>query len=428
MELVGVAGPTPVDQALQLELEVAEHQGVDELAQLLGPEEVAQQLAIERQRRGPTLGQRRVALVHVDGDPPEQQRLGEGRGAGRVDGDDADRARAQVGEDLAQRRQVEDVVEALAGGLEQDREVGVLGGHGEQVGGALALLPQRGAAVGAPAGQQQGPGGALAEARREHRGVGELGDDDVGDLVGVEEQVVHRELVGGVGQAQHDAVVAPHELDVHAVLDGEAVLEGHGPRRVHLGAERREDADAPVADLVAEALDDDGAVVGHGAGRRRGLLLQVLDEVDRGPLVEVVVALEALDGVGLGQRPDLAHERTERPAELERPAGAVTAPERHLARLARRRDHDDALVGDVLDAPGAGAEEEGLARPALVDHLLVELADPGAVGQEHAEEAAVGDGAAAGDGEPLGAGAAPDDVVDAVPHHAGRSSLNSSEG
>ena len=67
-------------------------------------------------------------------------------------------------------------------------------------------------------------------------------------------------------------------------------------------------------------------------------------------------------------------------------------------------------MGDVLDPPGRRAEREDVADPRLVDHLLVELADPRARvrrrGQEDAEQAAVGDGAAAGDGEPLSARAA----------------------
>jgi hypothetical protein len=60
-------------------------------------------------------------------------------------------------------------------------------------------------------------------------------------------------------------------------------------------------------------------------------------------------------------------------------------------------------VRDVLDPPGARAEQEDVADPRLVDHLLVELADPRALvaDQEDAEHAAVGIGAAAGDGEPL---------------------------
>ena len=67
-----------------------------------------------------------------------------------------------------------------------------------------------------------------------------------------------------------------------------------------------------------------------------------------------------------------------------------------------------------VDAPSRNVSP----RPALVDHLLVELADARAVGQEHAEQPAVGDRAAAGDGQALGAVAGADRVVDAVPHEA----------
>ena len=78
----------------------------------------------------------------------------------------------------------------------------------------------------------------------------------------------------------------------------------------------------------------------------------------------------------------------------------------------------DPIVGDVLDAPRRRAEQERLARPRLVDHLLVELADPGAVGQEHPEQAPVGDGAGVGHGQALGARPAPQDAGDPVPHDA----------
>ena len=75
--LVDVARQATLDQPLQLELEVGQHVGVDQLAQLLGAEQVAQQIAVEGQRRGAALGQRRVAGVHVHGDPPEHERLRE---------------------------------------------------------------------------------------------------------------------------------------------------------------------------------------------------------------------------------------------------------------------------------------------------------------------------------------------------------------
>ena len=91
-----------------------------------------------------------------------------------------------------------------------------------------------------------------------------------------------------------------------------------------------------------------------------------------------------------------------RPSSMGRP-GLVAVPERHLPLLAGRGEHDDAVVRDLVDAPRARAEHERLARPALVDHLLVELADAGALGEEHAEQPAVGDGAAVGDGDAAGA-------------------------
>ncbi len=185
---------------------------------------------------------------------------------------------------------------------------------------------------------------------------------------------------------------------------------------MHPGAERREDADAPVADLVGEALDDDRAVVGNDA-RGLGLLVEVHAQVRRGARVEPGVVQ-----CGLGLRrvhaAQLAHERAQRAAELERSAGPVALPERRLGRLAGRGRDDDPVDGDLLDPPRRRAEHEALADPALVDHLLVELADAPAVGQEHAEQAAVGDRPAALHRDPLRAFARPDAALDAVPHHA----------
>ncbi len=428
VQLVGTARPAAVGQALQLQLDVGEHARVEQLAQLLGAEQIAQQVAVERQRRRPALGQRRVALVHVRGDPVEQQALRERRRLRRVDADDTHRPAAQLAEHLAQRRQVEHVLQALARRLQQDRERRVLRRHGQQVGGPLALLPQRRAPIGATPRQQQGTRRALAEARREQRRLRQRADHQFVDVVGVDDEVGERHVVGCLRQAQHDAVVAPHRLDRHVVALDQPTLDGHRPRRVHRRAERGEDAHPPVADLVAEPLDHDGAIVGHDAGGL-GLLVEVHHHVVGGEPVEAVVVHQSLrPRPARLECPHLALERAERPAELQRPTGSIAVPERHLARLARRRRDDDTLERDVLDAPRAGPEQERLARPALVDHLLVELADPGAVGQEHAEQPAVGDGAAAGDGQPLRAVAGAQRA--AVRSHTirGRSSLNSSLG
>ena len=88
-----------------------------------------------------------------------------------------------------------------------------------------------------------------------------------------------------------------------------------------------------------------------------------------------------------------------------------------------RGGHQHPVVGDVLDPPAGGAEREDVADPGLVDHLLVELADPAprplAADEEDPEQAAVGDGAAAGDRQPLGARPAGQRAGDPVPHDPG---------
>ena len=91
-------------------------------------------------------------------------------------------------------------------------------------------------------------------------------------------------------------------------------------------------------------------------------------------------------------------------------------PERHRAGHARRRGDDHPVTGDLLDAPRGGAQQERLPRARLVDHLLVQLAHPAAVGQIDAEEAAVRDGPGIGDRERPRPGARTDRAGDPVPH------------
>ena len=62
---------------------------VDQVAQLLLAEQLAQQVAVQRQRGGAALGVGRVALVHVRRDVVEQQRRGERRRGRRLDLDHA---------------------------------------------------------------------------------------------------------------------------------------------------------------------------------------------------------------------------------------------------------------------------------------------------------------------------------------------------
>src|SRR5581483_1856000 len=138
----------------------------------------------------------------------EQQRLRERRGVRRVDGDHPDTARPKVGEQLAERRQVEHVAQTLAGGLEQDRERRVPGRGLQEVRGALALLPERRAPTRPTAGEQERSRGGLAKDRGEERGRRELPKYQRLDLVGVEREVLERHALLGLGEADHDAIVA----------------------------------------------------------------------------------------------------------------------------------------------------------------------------------------------------------------------------
>ena len=77
VEVVGVAGLARRNEPLELELQLRDHCGVEQLPELFGAEQVAEQIAIERERGDAAFGEGRVALVHVHRDPAEQQALRE---------------------------------------------------------------------------------------------------------------------------------------------------------------------------------------------------------------------------------------------------------------------------------------------------------------------------------------------------------------
>ena len=74
MELVARGGAAEVGEELQVLLDAGEGAGIDQVAELLLAQQLAQQVAVERQRGGAALRVRRVALVHVRGHVVEQQR------------------------------------------------------------------------------------------------------------------------------------------------------------------------------------------------------------------------------------------------------------------------------------------------------------------------------------------------------------------
>ena len=138
---------------------------------------------------------------------------------------------------------------------------------------------------------EQRAAGVLAEARAEQRAAAQLADDGVLELVGIEQHELGAGRLVGVGQVDDDPVVGPDRVGLQPVLVADPGAEREAPGGVHAAAVGREDAQPPVADLVAEALDDDRAVARDDA-RRVLLLAQEGEQVLRGERVEVVAVGE----------------------------------------------------------------------------------------------------------------------------------------
>ena len=173
---------------------------------------------------------------------------------------------------------------------------------------------------------------ALAEARGEQRRAADLVGHDLLELVGVEDEQLGAGRLGrGIRNPRDDAVVARDRRSLDAEPLADARVDGQRPRRVHLHAVRGMKDDAPVADLVAAALDRERAVGRQRAGRL-ALLGEVGEQVARRVVVEARVAQARLGLLG-GRGRHLARELAERLAELGGPADAVAVPERHLAGL-----------------------------------------------------------------------------------------------
>ena len=100
-------------------------------------------------------------------------------------------------------------------------------------------------------------------------------------------------------------------------------------------------------------------------------------------------------------------------------------PEGHFTGLAGSGGDGDAIVGDLIHAPGGGSEDDGIAGAAFEDHLFIELADAraaGGSGEVDGEHAAIGNGAAVDDGDGAGAVARGELAGDTVPGEAGAES------
>ena len=177
------------------------------------PSSSAQQLAVEREGLRPTLGQRRVALVQVGADVVEQQPGREWRGRPRSRPRPPGwRATGSRPAPPCSAGTSKTSLQDLAIRLQDDREGAVAAGHGQQVGRALALHPQRRALARPSARQQQRPRSVLAEMGGEQGRAAKGAHQDVVDLVRAEQNSSSVGRLGDFGQAQGDAVVGPDGL------------------------------------------------------------------------------------------------------------------------------------------------------------------------------------------------------------------------
>ena len=328
----------PGVEPLQLALDRVHRVGIEQLAQLRVAEQLAQLRLIDGQRLRAPLGQRRVAVVEEAGDVAEEQRRGKRRRLLRVDGDDADLAAADVGQRRDERRHVEEVAQALAIGFEQHRKRSVARRDGQQIGGALALLPERRAhaRAGASAGAASAPAfsrnfaakSAVAPSCRTTSAWTSSGSGSSSRGSGGWSTSGNRTTNPSSPQSVSTSTPVSSRIFAAAAIAHGAWIAA---------AARRQDADAPVAELVAHALDDDRRGVGDGARPRPS---------DRG-------------GTAAGSRRRARRDRARASAARSRPRGGMRSRSRIRRPIASpsssgRPARSPFQNGILPGSPGAG--------------------------------------------------------------------------
>ena len=132
-----------VGEPLQRQFDLGERASVEQLPQFGLAEEFGEQARVEREGLRSPFGQRGIPLVEEHSHVAEEQRPGERRRRGGVHLHQPHLPGPQRPHQFDQARHVEDVLEALPHGFQQDRERAVAARDLEQVGRPLALLPQR---------------------------------------------------------------------------------------------------------------------------------------------------------------------------------------------------------------------------------------------------------------------------------------------
>ena len=234
------------------------------------PSSSASRVGSSDEGRGAALGERRVALVEVLRDVAEDERPGERRRLARSRRRPVVTSRDRIRVISSTRPgHVEDVLDALAHRLEDDRERGVLAGHLEQLGRPLPLLPQRpgggrggAAAAAGPAPRTRGTAPRTAPTRRS-------AGDQVVHVVGLERDQLDISSASAPAPSSSNSRSGSR----NTMPSSPCIACTSTPNRSRIRAdthsahgactwrpERRQHRHPPVAELVAEPLDDDGPV------------------------------------------------------------------------------------------------------------------------------------------------------------------------
>ena len=249
--------------AAQIRLDLLQRARVDEVAELLLAEQLPEQVAVERQRLRAPLGRRRVVLVHVRRDVVEEQRGRIGRGRRGLDVDHVDLPRAEPLEQLLERR-----AGRRRPGDTRGTSPGRSGTPGSGARPAAATAPSGAAARAAcarPGGGAGSGGRAPAFSRNREPNSAVCPISATTRSSSSSGSGISSSVGGGASASgRWKAIPSSDQIDCASIptASRSRAPDRHRPRRVDAGAERREDADAPVADLVAEALDDDRPVGG----------------------------------------------------------------------------------------------------------------------------------------------------------------------
>ena len=407
------AGAVTLTRALQTLLSLHQNRRVQQLAQTARTQQLSQQSRVQRQCGGAAFGGGRIAVVEVLGNVLKEQGACKRRRVVRLNLQHGHRPRLQRTVHLNQRRNIVHILQTLARRLQKHRKIRVLTRHIQQLRRTLTLLPQRGALTRITARQQQGTRRILTEPRRKKRRIAHAFGDNCLQLVRVEEeQVSAGRYILHSGQTQNQAVITRHDGGVHPVPLLNAGAHRQRPGRVHPVAERRVQDHAPIAQFVAVPLHNHAGVGGDRPGGF-ALLTQVGEQVIDRPgvqseLFELLAGGGAIGGVQAGEG---ARERTRLHAQGVGAAYAVTVPERQARGLTGSGGDPHRVMRNFFDAPTARAEGDDLAGAGFVHHFFVELTHTlgaalfVAADQVDGEEPAVGNRAAAGDGEALRTGA-----------------------